>query len=128
LNKLKISFLIFCALLFPYKIYAFEFGKVQSAIKSEPIEIEDINAYLNLNIFKYKLCLTKGSKISVTFKNVAHNQLIFSHQIDVKDDKKDINLNNGTKDMMIEYLTDNVSAEGIKTERLLELFEEVEQS
>jgi len=57
------------------------------AIKAGEISMEDLVAFLDLNIYKYELLLKKGSKVKVVFQNFKNNRTLFSHEIDISENK-----------------------------------------
>lgn len=98
------------------KIKAKDFNDVDVSNAFVQIEIEEkLDNYVQLKHLLYE----KGAlDISPYFKEASEDIL-------VKEDGSDMNFNTGIVDMMKEYIMNSISIEGIKNEKLIELFEKV---
>jgi len=57
------------------------------AIKEGEISMDDLVAMLDLSIYKYQLLLKEGSKVKVVFQNFHDGRTLFSHEIDITENK-----------------------------------------
>lgn len=98
------------------KIKAKDFNTIKVDNAFVQVEIEEkLDNYVQLKHLLYE----KGAlDVTPSFKDT-------SGEITVEDDGSGINLNSGIKDMMVDYLMDNVTIDGIENKKLVDLFEKV---
>lgn len=98
------------------RIKAKDFENIDVSNSFVQVEIEQkLDNYVQL---KHLLYENGALEVSPSFKEV-------NDDIEVTDDESVINLNSGVQDMMKEYIMNNISVEGIKNEKLLDIFEKV---
>ena len=56
-------------------------SEARPALRTEPITIQELLIFLDLDMFKYKLFLTKGSKLTFAFKDIKRDTYAFKHEI-----------------------------------------------
>lgn len=98
------------------KIKARDFDKVNVKNCFVEIEIEEkLDNYVQLKHLLYE----KGAiEVTPCFKEAGD-------EITITENDTDLNLNSGIVDMMKEYISNSISVDGIKNEKLIEIFERV---
>lgn len=98
------------------RIKAEKFKDVDVSNSFVQVEIEQkLDNYVQL---KHLLYENGALEVTPSFKEVLD-------EITVDDDGADINLNTGIKEMMSEYIMNNISVEGVDNSKLMDIFERV---
>lgn len=77
-------FIIILILLMLYSptIYAIEI-KFVNAIKKSDITVDDLSTFLDLNYYKYKILIEKGTDVFLVFRDIKNGKDIFRHNVEI---------------------------------------------
>lgn len=73
---------LFLGLVLPPAVFGLSPDFVNS-IKKEKVSVEDLETFLDINYYKYRLLLENNTEISIVFRDVKNNKFIFNHKVDV---------------------------------------------